>query len=158
MQRLPPESFEFYVSLGTERSYRAVAEKYGVSKRAVVDHARTECWIERLQRIEAEARERSEQRLVETIEEQRTRHLKTLRALHGRAIEALRTHTLDSCMEAAKVIEMVVKLERLITGEPSQRAQIAIEEVTRREIESLVGVDGEDEVKDEGDAGEAAPH
>src|SRR5688572_23782967 len=102
MAKLPLESLEYYVSLGAERSYRAVAEKYGVTKRAVVDHARSENWVQRLESIEKEARQRSEHRLVETIEEQRTRHLKTLRALHGRAIEALREHRLGSAMEAAK--------------------------------------------------------
>ncbi len=33
--RIPPEAFDFYVGLGPERSYRQVAGRYGVSKRAI---------------------------------------------------------------------------------------------------------------------------
>ncbi len=35
-QKIPQDSFDFYVALGPGRSYQAVAEHYHVSKRAVV--------------------------------------------------------------------------------------------------------------------------
>ena len=34
-RKLPPDAFEFYFALGLARSYEAVAEKFGVSKRTV---------------------------------------------------------------------------------------------------------------------------
>ncbi len=136
MQKLPLEAFEYYVSLGAQRGYQAVADRYCVTKRAVVDHARSENWVERLESIEKEARQRSEQRLVETIEEQRTRHLKTLRALHGRAIEALRNHPIASCWEAARVIELVIKWERILAGEAKDGSSVAaaLEQEARRQV------------------------
>jgi len=106
--------------------------------------------MSRLTKIEDEARERSDERLTETLEEMRTRHLQTLRALHGKAVQGLKAHPLNSAMEAAKVAELVIKLERLVVGEPSQRTHLAVEETTRREIESLVVVEGDDENADAG--------
>jgi len=143
-QRIPPDSFDFYVALGPQRSYQAVAEHYGVSKRAVTKHASKEEWAERLEKIEAEAREKSDQRLVETIEETRSRHLKTLRVIHARALVALKQYPLTSGMDAIRAAELAIKLERLILGDPSERSSLTIEEITRREIQALLEVD-EDE-------------
>ncbi|MHC4946473.1 MAG: hypothetical protein ACYTG7_25970 [Planctomycetota bacterium] len=39
-KKLSPDAFAYYWSLGSERSYQAVADKYGVSKRAVVSVAK----------------------------------------------------------------------------------------------------------------------
>ncbi len=47
MKRIPPEAFETYVRLGPGRSYRQVAEHYGVSKRAITSFAAREGWPER---------------------------------------------------------------------------------------------------------------
>ena len=74
VRRIPPDAFDFYVNLGQARSYATVAEKFGVSKRAVQKRADKEDWSERLEKIEMEAREKSDQRLIETIEDMNTRH------------------------------------------------------------------------------------
>ena len=54
-RKIPEDAFELYVSLGPERSYAAVAEQYGVTKRAVVKRAKAEAWSERLAKIEDQA-------------------------------------------------------------------------------------------------------
>jgi len=135
-KRIPPDAFDFYVGLGSERSYRLVAEQFGVSKRAVTKLAAREHWAERLVNIESEARERSDAKLVETVEEMRSRHLKMARAMGARVISALREYPLGSGMEAMRGAEMVIKLERLIVGEPSDRTAVTVEEVTKRELAS----------------------
>ena len=43
-RKIPPEAFDHYFSLGPERSYEAVARKYGVTKRAVTKLAKRESW------------------------------------------------------------------------------------------------------------------
>lgn len=152
--RIPPDAFEYYVGLGPERSYQAVADHYGVTKRAVVKHASKRQWSARLAKIEAEARERSDKRLASTIEEMRSRHLKTLRAMNQRALQALQQYPLNSGMEAMRAAEMAIKLERLIAGEPSERTAVSVEEVTRREINSFLEVAEEEEEDDDGDEGD----
>ena len=100
--RIPPEAFDFYVGLGPERSYRQVGERYGVSKRAITKLAVREDWAARLQKIEHEARERSDAKLTETVEEMRTRHLTLLKAMSARVVTALREFPLNSGMETNK--------------------------------------------------------
>ncbi len=147
--RIPEDAFDFYVGLGSERSYRAVADHYGVTKRAITKLAAREGWAERLANIEQTARELSDQRLAETLEEVRSRHLKTLRAMNARALAALQQYPLTSGMEAMRAAETVIKLERLIVGEPSERTEISVEEATRREVQTLLEVTEDDDAWDE---------
>ena len=147
MSKIPPDAFDFYVALGPDRSYRAVAEHYEASKRGVAKHASRENWPSRLERIESEVRERSEEKLVESLEKMRTRHLATVRAIQARALAGIKEHPLASGMEAVKAAELAIKLERLIAGEPSERAHTTVEEITRREIDALVVPEDEDEVE-----------
>ncbi len=99
-RKMPPDAFEFYHSLGPGRSYQAVADEYGVTKRAVTDFAKRKGWSQRLEAIEREAREQSDKKIAETLEEIRSRHLKTLRAMNARALSALQQFPLNSGMEA----------------------------------------------------------
>ena len=133
-RKLPPDAFEHYVSLGPERSYQSVAQHYGVAKRSVTKAAARDDWQARLERIESEARERTDAKLVDSLEEMRERHLKTLRAMNARALAALKQYPLTSGMEAMRAAEMAIKLERLIAGEPSDRTAVSVEEVTKREL------------------------
>ncbi len=146
--RIPPEAFDFYVGLGPERSYRQVANRYGVSKRAITKLAVREDWSARLEKIEHQARERSDAKLTETVEQMRTRHLTLLKAMSARVVTALREFPLNSGMEAMRAAETVIKLERLITGEPSERTELTVEEVTKREMNRWLVVDDSEEDED----------
>ena len=158
--RIPPDAFDFYASIGAERTHAKVAEEYDVSVRAVSKCASRENWTERLEKIDRDSRERTDKRLGETLDDIRVRHLKTLRVMNARAVEALKQYPLSSAMEAMKAAEVVIKLERLIIGEPTERNAMSVEEITREEIRSLLVVVGggedtddadDDEGKDDGD-------
>ena len=147
MSKIPPEAFEYYVSLGPSRSYQAVADHYDVTKRAVVKFAGREGWTDRLHSIQMESREKGDQRIVESLEEMRKRHLMTLKVMNARVVTALKQYPLSSAMEAMRAAEMVIKLERLIVGDPGERTAMSVEEVTRRELDQWL---------DESDEAEAA--
>lgn len=149
-RRIPPDAFEIYMSLGPDRSYQAVADRLGVSKRAVTDRAAKERWKEKVDQIEAKARKGAEQRMIETLEEMNSRHMKSLRLVQARAIEALRGMTLESAMDAVRALDLAVRQERLIRGEPSERAAVQVEEVIRREYSRWMTVDGGDEKQEGG--------
>jgi hypothetical protein len=143
--RIPADAFDYYVSLDAERSYQAVAEKYGVSKRAVTECAKREQWPERLAKIEQEAREKMDKRLAESLEERRERHLVMIRAMQTRALSALQKYPLTSGMEAIKAAELAIKLERLVVGEVADRTAV-VEEIVKREYEQWMEHDaGEEE-------------
>jgi hypothetical protein len=165
-RKLPSDAFSFYFSLGPSRSYQAVAEKFDVSKRAVSNLADREGWQARIVELERKAREQADAKALETLDDMNERHLKVLRFIQGRAIDALKTMPIESAMDAVRAYTMSVDKERTIRGEPSDRTQIDLAEVTREEMRRLlkvvpVAVDGEgapsvdhgNEPEEDGDGG-----
>ncbi|MBK7878812.1 MAG: hypothetical protein IPJ77_24395 [Planctomycetes bacterium] len=134
-RKLPTDAFDFYFSLGPGRSYQLVAEKYGVHRRTVTALAGREGWQARIVELERRARERTDTKVVETIEAMQQRHLKSLQAVLGRVLEVLCAMPLSSAMEAVRAIEMVIRQERLVRGEPTDRAALEVEELIRREYD-----------------------
>ena len=116
MAKLPADAFAQYVGMGAARTYEGLAGRLGVSKRTIVRHATKEQWQERLTRMTAEARERTDAKLTETLAAVDERHLRTVRAVQARGLEALKTTPLTSAAAAARVVDSAVKLERAILG------------------------------------------
>lgn len=142
-RKLPVDAFDFYFSLGPTRSYKAVADKYGVNKRSVTALATREQWQTRIVDLERRAREKSDSKMVESIEAMQARHLKTLGAVYAKALETLRKLPIDTGMQAVKAIEMVIRQERVIRGEPTDRNALDIEQIIKREYALLmVGEEG----------------
>jgi len=142
-RKLPPDSFDFYLSLGLARSYAAVAKHYGVTKVAVTNRATKEGWQHKLREIEAKARAASDERAVENLEAIHSRHLKSARVIQAKALEALRTMSLDTAMNAVRALHLGVRQERLVLGEPTDRNAVNVEEVIKREYEKLMVVEGD---------------
>ena len=160
-KKLPPEAYAFYVSLGQDRSYEAVAAKYDVCERAVADKGKREHWQERIAEQEKKARERVDEQAVETLAQMSNRHLKVLKFIQAKAIETIKSTPLDSCMDAVKAFALSIEKERLIRGEPTERTAMDIEKKIREEHERwLVPADQPKGKVDEGDrepAGEPGP-
>jgi hypothetical protein len=131
-RKIPPDAFDYYVSLGVERSYQEVAKRYGVSKAAVVNLAKRESWQQRIAQMEAKVREQSEKKAMESMAAVRERHLAASRIVLGKGLEALRNMSLESAMEAVKAIDLAMKQERLILGEPSERTALSVEDIRQR--------------------------
>ena len=140
----PAEAFALYVGLGESRSYTAICQKYGVSKRAVVALAQRHHWPERLREIEEEAARRLRESQVVSIVEARERHLKALKIMQAKALTGLREKSVRSVGEAARTLEAAIKLERLILGESTSNTNVSVEERQQREVDQLL-VDDEDE-------------
>ena len=135
-RKIPLDSFEFYVGLGPNRSYAAVAKHFSVAKRSVAKHAAKHGWSRRLLEVERQARERGEERMVNALEEMSERHLKVAKLLQQKALEALRSMAIDTPMGAVRALDLGVRQERLVLGEPTDRNAIAIEDVIRREYQA----------------------
>jgi hypothetical protein len=83
------------------------------------------------------------------------RHLKLLRFVQKKAFEGLRSYPLATAMEAVRSLEMAIRNERVILGEPADRSAVSLEEVIRREHERwlIVGGKGSHDARDQdGDA------
>jgi len=143
-RKLPQNAFDFYASLGPDRSYQVVADHFAVTKRAVTNRARKEQWQQRVAEIEARVRQKSEQRLMEALEDMNERHIKSLRIVQARALEALRSMPLQTAMEAVRSLDIAIRHERLIRGEPSDRTALQVEDVIRREYSRWMVVEGDE--------------
>ena len=121
MGRIPSDGFEVYLALGDGRSYQAVADKFGVSKRSVTKRAVRDHWQERLAAIEKTARERVEEEYTETLQAVNRRHLKMMQALQGKALEALKNYPIHNAAAAARALDIAVARERAIRGTPDSR-------------------------------------
>jgi hypothetical protein len=122
-RKLPSDAFEYYLSLGLKRSYAMVAVHFGVSKVAVTNLATKEGWQARIRAHESQARATTDKKHVESLEEVRDRHLRAARLMQVKALEALRTMRLDDAMSAVKALELGVRTERLLLGEPTERTE-----------------------------------
>lgn len=144
-QRLPPEAaFDFYVHLGPNRSHTAVAKQFGVGKRSVTKCASKHGWARRLLDIETKAREQNATRLVDAVAEMNERHLKAAKVIQAKAYEALRNMPLDSAMAGVRALDIGLKQERLILGEPTERSAVAVEDLIKREAARWLGTEGSD--------------
>lgn len=151
-RKLPSDAFEYYLSMGSARSYQKVADHYGVVKRTVNDRAVSEGWSKRLAAIEQRAREMFDERAADIRVEARERHLKILKAIEGRAVQALQKQEIDSGFAAVKALEVAIKLERVILGETTENLGVSMQEVTRREVETFLARadEPEDDPDDDG--------
>lgn len=132
-RKIPQDAFGFYFSLGVSRSYGAVAEKYGVSKRAVALLASREQWQPRIAELERKARQRTDELALESLEEMNRRHIKVYKFIQNKAIEALKSMPLDSAMNAVRAYERAAEGERLARAEPGDQEGPTIEAVIKRE-------------------------
>jgi len=144
-RKIPKDAFSYYVALGPGRSYQKVAEHFSTDKRTVTRHAVKERWAARLDEAERKVSEESEDDAVVILREMNARHLKIAKALQGKALEALRGLPIERAGDVIKALELGVKQERLINGEPSERGELSIEEITKREISRWLVFDGDDE-------------
>ena len=138
MKRLPSDAYSYYVELGAERSYEAVAKHFGVSKVTVVNHAAKDRWQERLREAEQKAREEANKRAVDTLQAVKERQLQEARILERRALEALKTLPPEKASKAAAMLNIAWKHELFLLGEPSERTELTVEEITKREMETLL--------------------
>ena len=156
MKKIPPDAFDFYFSLGPPRSYQAVAERYGVSKRAVTYLATKERWTDQIAALERKAREKSDERKVDALQVAHEQRLKALRMVLGKGLEGLRRMTIVSPADAVRAIGLAVREIRVELGEPSERTAVSVEDTIKREYARWMTV-AEEEPEPGGDSpGEAS--
>ena len=150
-KKIPPDAFLQYYALGPQRTYAAIAERLGVSKRAVALAAQRENWQSQIIDLERNAREKSVRQAQETLEEINERHLKVLRYILGRAVDALTQAPPPRFGEASRAVLSAIEKERAILWGESERADTSVEELIRREYAlcmRVVDVEPEPEPED----------
>lgn len=132
------DTFKYWVSLGDWRSFAKVASHFGVARRAIQKCSTRNGWAKRLAAIEEASKARADEILVETLAEVRARHLRMLKVVAMRGLQALQAKELATAADGVKAITEAIKLERIIHGETTANVGVSIQDVTRREIEMLL--------------------
>ncbi len=150
MKKIPTDAFDHYFSLGPGRSYQQVADRYGVTKRAVTALAKRESWQARLAEIEEKSRIRLDEKKGDALDAAHEQRLKALRMVMGKGLEALRAMPIDSPRDAIRAIGLAVREIRVELGEPSERTAITVEDTIRKEYARwmMVEEDGAEEPAD----------
>lgn len=148
-RKLPPESFDFYRSLGLKRSYQTVADKYDVSKVSVVNLAKREKWQERLAQLESQAREAGDKKALQSREEMIDHYLKTWQAVERRSLEALRAYPMSSAIDAVRALNMATRNVLLLRGEPTERTESSVEAIIKQQYERWLKPVGSEESPEE---------
>lgn len=145
MTKLPNDAFDYFFSLGPGRTLAAVAAHFGVSAKTVQRHARADKWDGRAADRERQVRAISDKKAIETLADANERHLKIARIIQRNALEALARKAVDGGMDAVRALDIAVKQERLILGEPTERTGSDVESIIKREYERWLIVENPSE-------------
>lgn len=141
--KLPADAFNFFLGLGSTRSLQAVAAHFGVSRQAVAKRAQREDWAAMVAKADAEVRDRGRQDVLESMHAVNERHLKTLQVIQRKALETLKAMPLGSAIDAVRALDLAIRQERVVRGEPSDRNAISVEDVIKKEYERWMAVSPE---------------
>jgi hypothetical protein len=153
-KRLPANAFAYYLSLGAERGYDAVATHFGVSRKTVARAAAREDWQQRVAQADAKARDEAQQQYVDSIRQMNEQHLKVLQFVMSRGVEGLKNASVSNFADALRAVSLAIDKERLIRGEPTDRTE-NVEALVKRETERfLTTAKSDDWSRFEGDGGD----
>ncbi len=155
-RKIPLDAFAYFMSLGPGRSYQKVAEHYGVTKRAIVNVAKRDRWQAQVEELEHAAHEDAREKMKSTIEATYEQHMKALRLVFGKGVEALKGMAIDNPADAMKAIQLSIRGMRVALGEPTDRTAVTVEETIRREYERWMVVGGDADADDDGVVTESA--
>jgi hypothetical protein len=131
-RKIPSDAFECYVSLGAGRSYQAVAEKYGVSKRGVALHAKRENWQARLAEHERRERDEADHRVLAECSRCAEENYSRYRKQRLQRLATIESFPVRCGSEAAAAVCLGMAMERLArlgTVREEERLEVALAEL-----------------------------
>jgi hypothetical protein len=115
-------AFRFFASLPPEsRSYAAVAEQFGVSRRTVETHGQRDRWRERLAEIEADAARQADSQLGRARAEQLADFHKLIEAS---CVTYARQLASGQVRITASDLVGLIKISLQLQGEPTSRVEL----------------------------------
>jgi len=120
--KLPDDAFEKYVAMGPDRSYQALAKRLGVDKRSITRLAVKEKWIERLAKIQKDARAETDRKLVGDLQVVREQQLRELRFLRSESLKVMKGLPPEQAIRVAAALNVAWKHELLLLGDPTERS------------------------------------
>jgi hypothetical protein len=116
-----PDAFEYYVRLGTARSYSAVASAFGVRRHDVAEQAKREHWAARLARIERRALDRAGRHDALTAWHDARRRRDAAKA------DLVKGFQIGSASDAIDLLALATQLERAALACDFDQAELLID-------------------------------
>lgn len=104
-RKIPEEAFDYYACLGPRRSFRAVAERYGVSRQAVAKRALRDGWQHRASLRDQAAQQVTAEDLIKQRHDMYERNCKLWGVVQAKAVETLRDKPFRTSLDAVRALE-----------------------------------------------------
>ncbi|MBU8912923.1 MAG: hypothetical protein KOO61_02800 [Spirochaetales bacterium] len=106
-------------------SDQQIADKLGIPRSETIgDWRRAEDWDLEREFIQKETERRVSEAVAETISQTNSRHLKEFQLMQTKGIQALKNLDPARASEAAAMIDVGIKGERLVRGEPTEVREV----------------------------------
>lgn len=122
------EAFEFYYTLGKERSLKAVAEKFGVSDQAAKNWSKNFNWQYRVEQRDIELARKLQQKTDDIILATKADYRKIVKAGIAKWIANFKAGKINPT--SVSDLEKLVKLDLLLMGENTEN--IAAKEIVHK--------------------------
>lgn len=116
------EAFEYYYSMGGDRSYTQVAQRFNVSKTTVGKWGKNYNWLERVEQRDIENSRRLEKKTNNTIVNEKANYRKLIKAAISTFVGNLNAGRVD--VLSVQDVERLIKLDLLLMGEATERDEI----------------------------------
>jgi len=121
------EAFEYYYSLGHDRSLTSVALQCGISERSVAAWSKAFDWQARIEQRDQENARRIQQKTDETIVGVKAKYRKVIGAAISDFVARLKAGQI--VVDSVSDLERLVKLDLLLMGEATETHAHRVEEV-----------------------------
>lgn len=133
------EAFEYYFSLGGERSYSLVAKKFNKNYRTISQWANRFNWKERIVIRDAEVSKRLSEKTTNAVIDEKANYRKVIKLAMAKLIKELQEEDFKS--KGIADLEKLVKLDMLLLGETTEKVELdnkqIIEEKDRQALKEL---------------------
>jgi len=137
------DPFEFWYALENRKKWEKVVLEFGISRSSFYRRKSLEGWEEKANRRDKVLRKKTDEKVTDSLAEMNARHIKEAIKYQGVMLEALGKLEPRSVSEAIRAYNILVKLEQVSRGEPTDILRGEVSEKTTftdREL-AIVGRD-----------------
>jgi hypothetical protein len=130
------EAFEYYYSMGDNRSLRKVAQEFGAAERTVEIWSKKYGWQERVTQRNIEVGKLLSERMNEEIVAEKARYRALIKVVINDVIQALKDKDGSIKVKSIQDLERIIKLDLLLMGEATEN--------TSSEVKQSIALTAED--------------
>lgn len=133
------EAFEYYYSLGAERTLEKVAKYLKKNNRTISNWNRQFNWQERVKMRDIEVSKKLAEKTTNAIVDEKANYRKVIKLAMGRLIKELQDEDFKS--KGIQDLERLIKLDMLLMGENTEKVELdnkqSISEADRQALKQL---------------------